>query len=142
MKATPSAWPAGIKKTKQRKSVYSILERASLPISAPEIYNQVQNEDSSIWLSTVYRILDYFVSEGLVVKTTVMDSSMAFYELNHNKHKHYAVCVNCRKVIELVNCPMEKFVPEIAESDFRILGHKVEMYGYCKDCDRKMSGLH
>ena len=142
MKATPSAWPAGIKKTKQRKSVYSILVRASLPISAPEIYNQVQNEDSSIWLSTVYRILDYFVSEGLAVKTTVLDSSMAYYELNSNKHKHYAVCVNCRKVIELVNCPMEKFEPQIAENDFRVLGHKVEMYGYCKDCDKKSSDLH
>ena len=142
MKATPSAWPAGIKKTKQRKSVYSILERASLPISAPEIYNQVQNEDSSIWLSTVYRVLDYFVSEGLAVKTTVLDSSMAYYELNSNKHKHYAVCVNCRKVIELVNCPMEKFEPQIAENDFRVLGHKVEMYGYCKDCDKKSADLH
>lgn len=142
MKATPSAWPAGIKKTKQRKSVYSILEKASLPISAPEIYNQVQNEDSSIWLSTVYRILEYFVSEGLAVKTTVMDSSMAYYELSCNKHRHYAVCLSCRKVVELVNCPMEKFEPQIAESDFRVLGHKVEMYGYCKDCDKKSSDLH
>ena len=140
MKDNQCAWPAGVKRTKQRKCVLSVLENSSSPLSAPEIFSQVQSEDACIWLSTVYRILDYFVTEGLVVKTTVMDSSMAFYELNHNKHKHYAVCVNCRKVIELVNCPMEKFVPEIAESDFRVLGHKVEMYGYCKECDRKMSG--
>ena len=142
MKVTPSAWPAGIKKTKQRKCVYSVLEASASPLNAHEIYRQLQSADESVWLSTVYRILDYFVSEGLVVKTTVMDSGMAFYELNRNKHRHYAVCVNCRKVIELVNCPMEKFVPEIAESDFRILGHKVEISGYCKDCDKKMSGLH
>ena len=142
MKATPSALPAGIKKTKQRKCVYSVLEASTSPLNAHEIYRQLQSEDESVWLSTVYRILDYFVNEGLVVKTTVMDSIMAYYELNRNKHRHYAVCVNCRKVIELVNCPMEKFVPEIAESDFRILGHKVEISGYCKDCDKKISGLH
>ena len=142
MKANQSPWPTGIKKTKQRQSVFSVLERASSPISAAEIYNQARNEDSSIWLSTVYRVLEHFVNEGLVVKTTVMNSSMALYELNCSKHKHYAVCVNCRKVIELVNCPMEKFVPQIAENDFRVLGHKVEMYGYCKDCDKKISDLH
>ncbi len=142
MKDNQTALPAGIKRTKHRKSVYSVLEKSASPLSAPEIFSQVQSEDASVWLSTVYRILDCFVSEGLVVKTTVMDSSMAFYELNREKHRHYAVCVNCRKVIELVNCPMEKFVPEIAESDFRVLGHKVEISGYCKDCDTKMSGLH
>ena len=134
------AWPAGIKKTKQRKCVFSVLERAQVPLSAPEIYSQVLSEDASVWLSTVYRILDYFLGEGLVVKTSVMDSGMAFYTLNRNKHSHYAVCVNCHKVVELVNCPMEKFVPEIAESDFHVLGHRVEMYGYCKDCDKIAAG--
>ena len=142
MKDDKTAFPAGIKRTKHRKSVYSVLEQSATPVSAPEIFSQVQGEDASVWLSTVYRILDCFVSEGLVLKTTVMDSTMAFYELNRQQHRHYAVCVNCRRVIELVNCPMEKFVPEIAESDFHILGHKVEMYGYCKDCDKKISSLH
>ena len=142
MKDDKSVFPAGIKRTKHRRSVYSVLENAASPLSAPEIFSQVREGDASVWLSTVYRILDCFVSEGLVLKTTVMDSSMAFYELNREQHRHYAVCVNCRRVIELVNCPMEKFVPEIAESDFHVLGHKVEMYGYCKDCDKKSSDLH
>ncbi len=142
MKENTSAWPAGIKKTRQRKCVFDVLEQAETPLSAPEIYNRVRNADASVWLSTVYRILDHFVSEGLAAKTSVMDSSMALYELNRNRHKHYAVCVNCHKVVELTNCPMEKFEPEIAESDFRVLGHRVEMYGYCKDCDKKMSGIH
>ena len=142
LKDDKTAFPAGIKRTKHRKSVYAVLESAASPLCAPEIFSKVQGEDASVWLSTVYRILDCFVSEGLVLKTTVMDSSIAFYELNRAQHKHYAVCVNCRRVIELVNCPMEKFVPELAESDFHVLGHKVEMYGYCKDCDKKISSVH
>ncbi|MGI5984958.1 MAG: Fur family transcriptional regulator [Oscillospiraceae bacterium] len=136
------AWPAGMKKTKQRKRVFSVLERADSPLSAMDIYKQIEKDDSSFWLSTVYRILELFANEGLVVKTTVMGNNMTLYELNRNKHRHYAVCVNCRKVVEMDNCPMEKFIPEFAESDFRVLGHKVEMYGYCKECDAKISKRH
>ena len=142
MKENPSAWPAGIKKTKQRGCVLEVLQNANGPLNASEIFDRARTADTSVWLSTVYRILDYFVNEGLAVKTAVMDSNYALYELNRNQHRHYAVCVNCHKVVELTNCPMEKFEPEIAESDFRVLGHRVEMYGYCKDCDRKMSGMH
>lgn len=142
MKENSSAWPAGIKKTKQRLCVFSVLQGAERPLSAQEVFSRAQSEDASVWLSTVYRILDHFVGEGLAVKTAVMDSSTALYELSGGNHRHYAVCVNCHKVIELTNCPMEKFVPEIAESDFRVLGHRVEMYGYCKDCDKKLSSLH
>jgi len=141
LKENSSVWPAGVRKTKQRLCVFSVLENAKRPLSAQEIFSRAQAEDASVWLSTVYRILDHLVGEGLAVKTAVMDSSTALYELSGG-HRHYAVCVNCHRVIELTNCPMEKFVPEIAENDFRVLGHRVEMYGYCRDCDKKLSGMH
>ena len=130
-------WPAGIKKTKQRLLVYSILEGSASPMSAMDIYKQIENGDSAFWLSTVYRVLELFVKEGLAVKTTVMNDSMALYTLKCERHMHYAICVSCHKVIEMENCPLEKFMPQLADSEFHVLGHKVEMYGYCKECDQK-----
>ena len=129
--------PSGIKKTRQRKCVLSVLQRSSSPLSAMEICKQTENEDCPVWLSSVYRILELFVKENVVVKTMISDSEMALYELNKNQHKHYAICLNCHKVIEMDNCPLEEFVPELADSDFHVLGHRLEMYGYCKDCDQK-----
>lgn len=129
-------WPAGVKKTKQRLLVYAVLEGTVSPLSAMEIFRQLEGEKPAFWLSTVYRVLDLFVREGLVVKTTVMDNSMALYELNRHLHRHYAICMGCHKVIEMDNCPMETFEPKLADGDFRVLGHKLEMYGYCRDCDR------
>ncbi|NLH00991.1 MAG: transcriptional repressor [Clostridiales bacterium] len=132
-------WPDGMKKTKQRLCVYSVLENAPYPLSAMDIFRQIDGSDSSLWLSTVYRILELFVNEGLAIKTTVTGSNTALYELNRSTHRHYAVCLNCRKVIEMINCPMEKFVPKLSDDEFHVLGHKVEMYGYCRDCEKKLS---
>ncbi|MPN45848.1 hypothetical protein SDC9_193423 [bioreactor metagenome] len=64
-----------------------------------------------------------------------MNQEMAVYEINHPKHKHYAVCINCHKIIKMDNCPMENFTPELEENGFRVVGHNLEIYGYCKDCD-------
>lgn len=128
-------FPAGMKKTKQRECVLAVLERSDTPLSAMEICSQASGE-CSIWLSTVYRILELFVKEGFVVKAVLPDGETALYELSHNRHRHYAVCLNCRKIMEMENCPLEKFEPEFTDGGFRVLGHKLEMYGYCKDCDK------
>lgn len=135
MQENHGGFPSGIKKTRQREHVFSVLERAETPLSAQEIFLQAQAEDASLWLSTVYRTLDFFASKGLITKTTVMDGRQALYALSPLQHRHYAVCLGCRKVVALANCPMEKFEPELDEGGFRVLGHKVEMYGYCRDCE-------
>ena len=130
-------WPQGLKKTKTRKAVISVLEKTEKPLSAADIFSEIKKNGSNVWLSTIYRILELFVKKGIVNKLSVMNSEMAVYELNQFKHKHYAVCVNCHKIIPVDNCPMEKFVPQIEDDDFRIMGHNLEIYGICKDCAHK-----
>lgn len=130
------AFPLGMKKTKQRECVLAVLEKANAPLSAMEICSLARGGDCQIWLSTVYRVLELFVKENIAVKTALPDGETAVYELSRNRHRHYAVCLGCRKVMEMEHCPLEKFEPEFNDGEFRVLGHKLEMYGYCKDCDK------
>ncbi|MEW9124954.1 MAG: transcriptional repressor, partial [Thermotaleaceae bacterium] len=92
--------------------------------------------EGETWLSTVYRILDIFVKKGVVIRTNIMNSEMSVYELNRFKHKHYAVCMSCKKIIEMDNCPMEGFIPKLEDKNFHIMGHNLEVFGFCNDCDR------
>ncbi|EGO63357.1 Fur family transcriptional regulator [Acetonema longum] len=135
MKEGQNNWPAGIKRTRQRESMLSILNNSEKPLSAADICTKMERSGGSAWLSTVYRTLELFVKKGVVIKTNVMNHEMAVYELNRFKHKHYAVCMNCRKIIAIDNCPMEKFIPQLADEDFRVMGHNLEIFGFCKDCD-------
>ena len=114
--------------------MFSVLESSNSPLSAMEICKRTENGDYPVWLSTVYRILELFERENAVLKTTIPDSGMAFYEINRNQHRHYAVCLNCHKIVEMDNCPLEEFTPSLAENDFQVVGHKLEIYGYYKDC--------
>lgn len=127
-------WPCGVKKTKQRLAVAAALAAADTPLTALELAARLEQRGEAVWLSTVYRILDAFAEKGLVLKTPVLDSGVALYELARDRHRHYAVCVLCNRVVAMENCPMDSFLPRLAEQDFHVLGHRLQMYGYCAAC--------
>jgi len=127
-------WPAGIKRTRQRESILSVLRNSDNPLCAADICSKMDIGNNGAWLSTVYRTLELFVQKGVVLKTNMINSEMAVYEINRFEHKHYAVCMNCHKVITMDNCPMENFLPELEDGDFQIMGHNLEVFGYCKNC--------
>ena len=129
------AYPAGMKWTKQRKAVYDILEQANEPLSAVQIYNRLEkSEQEAFAVSTVYRILTAFEEQHFVTKTNWIGYGTVVYELNRGGHTHYAVCLECHKRIPLEHCPFAHLHLEQEAEDFTITGHKLELYGYCKDC--------
>lgn len=132
-----NSYPSGIKWTKQRKDVYNVLLEATEPLSVHEIYNRIISREikSGYAVSTIYRILTAFEEKNMVLKSTLMGGDVAVYEWNKGEHLHYAICLNCHKRIPLKNCPMEHHYMPVKEDEFTVTGHRVEVYGYCKDCN-------
>lgn len=131
----PAAWPEGVKKTKQRRCVLSVLKNTDFPLTAADIYERIGKDAGS--LSTVYRVLELFTKKGVVQKTVLLDGGTAVYELERPEHRHYAVCMVCHKMVAVKNCPMEVFTPDMKESNFHVLGHKLELTGICDECYAK-----
>lgn len=130
-------FPADMKKTKQRAEIFRILKCAGEPLSAVDIYNRLLREGEAetvnYAISTVYRALQAFEEKGYVVKSTLSGSDMAYFEWCLGQHRHYAVCLKCHKMIPLKHCPFEHASIDAAE-DFTVTGHKLELYGYCREC--------
>ncbi len=137
-------YPMGIKWTKQRKCVYDVLMAAKEPLNAHQIYNIVMKNiserectgvtEGSYAVSTIYRILTAFEEKNLVAKSNGMDSGTFVYELNRGQHTHYAVCLSCHKHVPMKVCPLEHDHFQQEPGDFQVTGHKLELYGYCRDC--------
>lgn len=136
-------YPQGIKWTRQRKDVYHVLEGATEPLSAVQIYNHIEKteNDGNYAISTIYRILTTFEEQGLVNKTNWMGDGTYVYELNRGEHTHYAVCLNCHKRIPLHACPFEHMHVhnhddhDLEADGFTVISHKLELYGYCSTCN-------
>lgn len=126
-------WPKDVKKTKQRLEIIKALNEAERPLSAQEISAEILKRGSPMWLSTVYRVLETLMKHGMIQKSAVNDSGTALYELG-DEHRHYAVCIDCKRVIEIMGCPIERFLPDLRAKSFHILGHKLQISGLCDDC--------
>lgn len=129
-------YPQGIKWTRQRKNVYAVLLEATEPLTAVQIYHLSEKlaDGGEYALSTIYRILTAFEEKGMVSRTAWMGDGTIVYELNRGEHTHYAVCLECHKRIALQSCPFAHIHLERETDDFTVTGHKLELYGYCKDC--------
>ena len=129
-------YPHGLKWTKQRKLVYRVLKEATEPLNATQIYSRVEKASmgEEYALSTIYRILAAFEEKGYVEKTVWMEDGSVVYSINRGEHKHYAICLECHKRMPLQSCPFAHIHLEKDTGDFIITSHKLELYGYCKDC--------
>ena len=128
-----NTWPEGIKKTKQREAIWSILNQASSPITAIDIGSQLDG-DGNTWMSTIYRTLEMLETKGIITRTTVMGKDMAYYEITPHEHRHYAVCTKCGKMIALKTCPVVEMPRELVDVGFTVTEHHLEIGGLCKDC--------
>ena len=135
-------YPQGIKWTKQRKCVYDVLREAKEPLNAHQIYHLIVKDQeinqgacgSNYAVSTIYRILSAFEEQHMVSKSNWMNTGTFAYALETGEHTHYAVCLSCRKHIPLEVCPVDHVHVANGSGQFKITGHKLEVYGYCGTC--------
>jgi len=128
----------GLKNTKSRSAILDILDRSDQPISAEQVFLELKKKKISANLSTVYRALDALASKDLAIKLNIAGDSRNLYEFNRMVHRHYLVCLGCNKIMAIDSCPLvsyEKFLAK--ETNYLITGHKLDIYGYCPECQEK-----
>ena len=131
---------SGLKKTKHRTEILEILDKSNQPIPAEQVFLNMKEDGATINLSTVYRTLETLADRGLATKVKISGDNRALYELNRMVHKHYLICLECKKMKAIESCPLEGYEQSLAEqTDYLISGHRLDIYGYCPKCREKHS---
>lgn len=125
-----------LKKTKTRESILKLLESSDTPLSANDIFDALKK--NNITLSSIYRTLNTFHKEKLILKDNINGS--AVYTLHREKHFHYLECNICHKKINLEYCPYHKVNDMIYKKlKFKVDEHNLVLFGTCDDCINKKS---
>lgn len=126
-----------LKSTKQRNLLLKILNESKELLTAENLHVKACQEDHTINLSTIYRILDLFAKKQIVKKLNFLENTTSVFELNRLVHQHHLICLGCKKVIYIDHCPLENFEKQLAsKTEFSMLSHQLELYGYCKECKK------
>ncbi|MGI8334344.1 Fur family transcriptional regulator [Actinomadura scrupuli] len=123
---------AGLRVTRQRRLVLTLMADRVRPVTAQELHREI--EESAIGLTTVYRTLTALADAGLL---HVFDSGgeLAYRMCRPGRH-HHLVCRVCSSVTEgPTTGDLQSCLAAVgAEHGFVVEGHRIEVYGVCRDC--------
>lgn len=126
---------SNLKITKNRLQILELLQHSSAPMTAEEIYITLR-EKSNLNVSTAYRILSVFEDKKIVIKYQGCDSK-AYYQMFNETHKHYIICSECNKRVDITNCPLCELESKLEkETGYQITGHRLEFVGKCPQCQK------
>jgi len=121
--------------TKQRALILEVLKNSKEHPTAYQIHNVVRRKIPRISLGTVYRNLDVLCETGLIRQFKV--GKMRRFDADLSDHCHIR-CMSCGKVDDF---PANKFDFEKSaietDTDYMVLGYKVDFYGICGPCNDK-----
>lgn len=123
----------GLKATKGRVAVLSLLYKEAHPMTVDEIFRKNKDID----YVTVHRILKNFVKKGVVYQTDFRDGKAYFEFQDENHHHHHLVCTNCgnkESVSVCIGDSMYTKVKKESKSFSVINSHMLEFFGLCKKC--------
>lgn len=122
-----------LRHTRQRDAILEVFLDVKGHITAEDLYERVRGEHANIGYTTVYRTMKLLCDAGLAAERRFEDG-ITRYEISHEHHDHL-VCVRCGKIIEFECRMIESAQDQIAERyGFRILRHRHELYGHCREC--------
>jgi Fur family ferric uptake transcriptional regulator len=120
---------AGVRITRPRKVILSILQEAGDHPDAVEIHRRAIGFDSSISLSTVYRTMKLLEEAGAIHRHAFAGGPARF-EPAVGEHHDHLIDLDTGDVIEFHSRRIEELQDEIArELGYDIVHHRLELYG-------------
>ncbi len=127
--------------TRQRRVILEELQKLHSHPTADEVYETVRKRMPRISLGTVYRNLEVLSRSGLALRLDLGGTRRRF---DGTTSDHYHVrCVRCGKVADLSAEPIPGLEAAVrGDSDFEIIGHRLDFLGLCPNCRGKGADPH
>ncbi len=132
----------GLRLTKQRRLIFSILESAETHLNAKQILELAQRSDPGIDQVTIYRNLGLLKRLGVVDELDLLHlkGDQHYYEARQVRDHSHVACLGCGKVFEFYSPAMKQIGKDLLkECGFSLSFSRIEIGGYCAECRKKAS---
>lgn len=133
----------GVRMTRQRRTILSIVETASQHLDASQILRKARKLDAGINRVTVYRTLSLLKRHGLVDELDLMhlQGEKHFYERRPQRDHIHMACLRCGKITEFESNLFDRLKGQIQrECRFHVVVSRLEVGGYCAECRTLRAG--
>ncbi len=127
--------------TRQRNRVAEVVLLSDEHLSVEQIRRRLAQQGGQVGLATIYRTLELLEKSGLVRGHDFGQGFRRYEPLSAQAHHEHLICRRCGSVEEFSHERLERMLPIIAdEHGFQPERHRVEIYGVCRSCQRRVLG--
>ena len=128
--------------TPQRIALLRLLAAGDGHPSAAQLYEQIKDQFPTTSLGTVYKTLSVLKEMGEVLELGFSGDDNRYDGKRPYPHPHL-LCIRCRKIMDGAAGLADALAQEVTEgSGFRVLGHRLDFYGLCPDCQGTASSTN
>ena len=123
--------------TKQKDVIINLIKDKKHEFTTKEIYNDL---DKKVGLTTIYRLIDSLVNEGMLTKNinSKNEASYQVLEICDKENHFYLKCDDCGDLIH-IDCdyiePLKKHI--LDEHNFKLNDNHIIINGTCNKCSKK-----
>jgi len=126
--------------TGQRRVIASVLSDADDHPDVEEVYRRATQIDPRISIATVYRTVRLFEEANILERHDFGDGRSRYEEITDEHHDHL-IDIQTGHVIEFQNDELEVLKEKIAaQHGFKLVGHRLELYGVPSESGKKAGG--
>lgn len=124
-------------KTVQKEKIIEVIKNYNHDFTINDIYNSLDNQ---VGLTTIYRMINKLIDEGMVSKL-VNDNKDTYYQYlgkcEHNNH-FYLKCDKCGNLEHVdCDCIIDLYNHINQKHQFMINKNKIIINGLCNKCSRR-----
>lgn len=130
----------GTKLTSKRKHVLSVLLKSDVALSAYELVDGCKAQfGENIPAMSVYRILSFLESEGLVHRLNLANKYVACSHISCD-HAHgtpqFLICKQCNAVkeVSIKQSIMDELAQTVQNADYQLISSQMELNCLCQSC--------
>lgn len=127
-----------LKFTIQREVILETLYNSDEHLTPEALHKLIQEKFPNLktGIATVYRTLSLLEDSDMVTSLS-FGAQGKKYELGAKHHHDHLICTECGDITEFVDEEIERRQEHIAsELGFKITDHSMQIYGYCKSCQK------
>jgi len=131
---------AGYRLTAARRSIADLIAARNGHFTAADLVADARARRLGIGRATIFRTLDVLADLHAVERLDLPTGDHA-YVACERAHHHHAVCSNCGASRDIDDAGWRAVVRDIERrTGYRIDDHRLELFGHCPTCRRKVIG--
>ena len=132
--------PSINRETAPRRAIAALIAERHGHFTAADLLADARRTNLTIGRATVFRTLDLFAELGALERLDLPSGEHAYVACAPTVHHHHVVCRSCGASAEVADTGLQAGVRQIGdESGYRIDSHRLELYGLCPACQRRLA---